>query len=83
MFFSSYVSVVRHCPHDEYQCNNTLCKPLSWKCDGEDDCGDNSDENPEECSKNTQPDVFSCAKFVHLFNPFIFSAKFIESRYRL
>lgn len=40
---------VRTCPLDEFQCNNTLCKPLAWKCDGEDDCGDNSDENPEEC----------------------------------
>lgn len=36
---------------DKFQCNNTLCKPLAWKCDGEDDCGDNSDENPEECSE--------------------------------
>uniref|UniRef100_A0A3P8RX50 Uncharacterized protein n=1 Tax=Amphiprion percula TaxID=161767 RepID=A0A3P8RX50_AMPPE len=41
----------RHCPLDEFQCNNTLCKPLAWKCDGEDDCGDNSDENPDECSE--------------------------------
>lgn len=45
------VSVGQYCLLDEYQCNNTLCKPLGWKCDGEDDCGDNSDENPEECSK--------------------------------
>ncbi|KAK6308419.1 hypothetical protein J4Q44_G00216900 [Coregonus suidteri] len=36
-------------PLDDFQCNNTLCKPLAWKCDGEDDCGDNSDENPDEC----------------------------------
>lgn len=42
---------MRHCPVDKFQCNNTLCKPLAWKCDGEDDCGDNSDENPEECSE--------------------------------
>ncbi|KAJ0060731.1 hypothetical protein NL108_017814 [Boleophthalmus pectinirostris] len=39
----------RHCPQDEFQCNNTLCKPLGWRCDGEDDCGDNSDEDPEQC----------------------------------
>ena len=52
--FSSFLRVLvgRHCPLDEFQCNNTLCKPLGWKCDGEDDCGDNSDENPEECGKN-------------------------------
>lgn len=57
----SPLSVARHCPHDEFQCNNTLCKPLSWKCDGEDDCGDNSDENPEECSKNTHI-LLNCKK---------------------
>lgn len=52
--FSSYLRILvgRHCPLDEFQCNNTLCKPLGWKCDGEDDCGDNSDENPEECGEN-------------------------------
>ncbi|XP_028824867.1 low-density lipoprotein receptor-related protein 1-like isoform X2 [Denticeps clupeoides] len=44
-------TVARNCPLDEFQCNNTLCKPLSWRCDGEDDCGDNSDENPDECRK--------------------------------
>ncbi|MGH0138785.1 UNVERIFIED_CONTAM: hypothetical protein FKN15_000914 [Acipenser sinensis] len=44
-------TVVRTCRLDEFQCNNTLCKPLAWKCDGEDDCGDNSDENQEECMK--------------------------------
>ncbi len=49
--FSPFFSAERHCPLDEFQCNNTLCKPLAWKCDGEDDCGDNSDENPEECSE--------------------------------
>uniref|UniRef100_H3BGS9 Prolow-density lipoprotein receptor-related protein 1 n=1 Tax=Latimeria chalumnae TaxID=7897 RepID=H3BGS9_LATCH len=48
---SFLVSVVRTCPLDEFQCNNTLCKPLAWKCDGEDDCGDNSDENYEDCLK--------------------------------
>lgn len=46
---------VRTCPLDEFQCNNTLCKPLAWKCDGEDDCGDNSDENPEECGELEEP----------------------------
>lgn len=50
-FFIVFSSAGRHCPLDEFQCNNTLCKPLAWKCDGEDDCGDNSDENPEVCSE--------------------------------
>lgn len=37
------------CRPDEFVCNNTLCKLHVWVCDGEDDCGDNSDEDPEMC----------------------------------
>lgn len=55
-------SAGRHCPQNEFQCNNTLCKPLAWKCDGEDDCGDNSDENPEECSEL----IFLVAHFLNV-----------------
>ncbi|CAF4840922.1 unnamed protein product, partial [Rotaria sp. Silwood2] len=27
-----------------FQCRNSRCIPLSYKCDGDDDCHDNSDE---------------------------------------
>lgn len=37
------------CRADEFVCNNTLCKLLVWLCDGEDDCGDNSDEDSHMC----------------------------------
>lgn len=37
------------CRSDEFVCNNTLCKLLVWLCDGEDDCGDNSDEDSHMC----------------------------------
>jgi len=33
------------CEEDEYACNNTVCIPSAWECDGLDDCGDNSDED--------------------------------------
>ncbi|KAL2302099.1 hypothetical protein Nmel_009509, partial [Mimus melanotis] len=39
------------CRADEFLCNNSLCKLHFWVCDGEDDCGDNSDEVAEMCVK--------------------------------
>ena len=33
------------CPNDHFICRNKRCLLPSFKCDGKDDCGDNSDEN--------------------------------------
>jgi len=32
------------CPPDYFKCQNRRCIPLSWMCDGDDDCNDMSDE---------------------------------------
>lgn len=40
-----------HINCDSFQCTNGHCVPLEWQCDGDDDCGDNSDE--KDCRKLT------------------------------
>lgn len=43
------------CGVDEFRCKDSgRCIPARWKCDGEDDCGDASDEPKEECGKNNR-----------------------------
>ena len=40
------------CSDGQFACsNNELCISLNWKCDGEFDCADKSDESIEECGK--------------------------------
>ena len=35
--------------HGQFRCNNGKCIPNHWRCDFEDDCGDNSDEEEDKC----------------------------------
>lgn len=37
------------CEDGQFQCNNKRCIPTLWRCDDDDDCSDNSDE--ENCRK--------------------------------
>ncbi|XP_055841442.1 sortilin-related receptor-like [Episyrphus balteatus] len=55
-----------NCANGYFQCNTTrVCIPAFYTCDGEDDCGDNSDE--QNCSKRDfvhrktcPPNMFTC-----------------------
>ena len=41
--FSCTVDPVR-CEPNEFKCGNGKCVMKIWRCDGDDDCGDSSDE---------------------------------------
>uniref|UniRef100_A0A674PBP2 Low density lipoprotein receptor-related protein 8, apolipoprotein e receptor n=1 Tax=Takifugu rubripes TaxID=31033 RepID=A0A674PBP2_TAKRU len=42
---------VSECETGQFQCKNGRCIPTLWRCDDDDDCSDNSDE--ENCPKKT------------------------------
>ncbi|ESO82185.1 hypothetical protein LOTGIDRAFT_170222, partial [Lottia gigantea] len=47
------------CASNKYQCNNGRCISEVWLCDGDNDCGDMSDE--KNCPEKTcRPDEFRC-----------------------
>ncbi|XP_035527269.1 low-density lipoprotein receptor-related protein 8-like [Morone saxatilis] len=47
------------CEDGQFQCNNKRCIPIIWRCDDDDDCSDNSDE--ENCPRKTcAPAEFAC-----------------------
>uniref|UniRef100_A0A803TQP0 LDL receptor related protein 1B n=1 Tax=Anolis carolinensis TaxID=28377 RepID=A0A803TQP0_ANOCA len=66
---SIHLTDKKTCGPHEYQCKNSNCIPDHWRCDSQNDCGDNSDE--ENCKPQT------CAqKDFHCSNGDCISAKF-------
>lgn len=53
MFFSTDPN---GCEPNEFQCSNKRCVPKNWRCDSDNDCGDESDE--QDCATN--PPGFLC-----------------------
>lgn len=46
-----FFAEARTCSDTEFACHNGRCIPNRWQCDNENDCLDNSDENPSVCCK--------------------------------
>lgn len=42
----------KNCTDIEFRCKTGRCIPKRWMCDGEGDCPDDSDEDPEVCRKS-------------------------------
>uniref|UniRef100_A0A287CVI8 LDL receptor related protein 8 n=1 Tax=Ictidomys tridecemlineatus TaxID=43179 RepID=A0A287CVI8_ICTTR len=50
---------IKECQEDQFRCRNERCIPSVWRCDEDDDCSDNSDE--DDCPKKTCADSdFTC-----------------------
>uniref|UniRef100_A0A8C2F6K5 Uncharacterized protein n=1 Tax=Cyprinus carpio TaxID=7962 RepID=A0A8C2F6K5_CYPCA len=49
---------VKTCRPDQFSCGNTMCVPMKWKCDGDNDCLNGADE--EGCDKRCRSTEFSC-----------------------
>ena len=44
MFITLLQTVLTSCGEDQFQCSSGRCIHSRWRCDGEYDCSDNSDE---------------------------------------
>merc|ERR1711970_1278685 len=47
-----------NCNRNQFSCDNGNCINASWKCDGDNDCGDMSDEN--NCEATCSSSQFTC-----------------------
>lgn len=58
-FFSSLLKAERTCQSGFTKCQSTnICIPRTYLCDGDNDCGDMSDESPTHCGKLRELTVF-------------------------
>ncbi|KAL4660098.1 low-density lipoprotein receptor-related protein 8-like isoform X2 [Arapaima gigas] len=56
----SIQGITSECETGQFQCNNKRCIPTIWRCDDDDDCSDNSDEENCPAKKTCAPTDFTC-----------------------
>ncbi|GFU33022.1 hypothetical protein TNCV_4155931 [Trichonephila clavipes] len=56
-----------HCPSHQFECGNKRCIPLTWHCDDDNDCGDDTDES--RCGES--PFSKSYLRFIKNYFPLI------------
>uniref|UniRef100_A0A8K9VAE0 Low density lipoprotein receptor-related protein 8, apolipoprotein e receptor n=1 Tax=Oncorhynchus mykiss TaxID=8022 RepID=A0A8K9VAE0_ONCMY len=56
-----WVRRLKTCATTDFACKNGQCVPQRWRCDGEPECADGSDEADATCSRQTcPPEKFDC-----------------------
>ena len=65
-FLYIFIALPQGCQEGEFMCANKRCILKSWKCDEENDCGDNSDE--KDCPSKFPFFFFFCNDFTEVAN---------------
>ena len=65
-----------NCTNSDFICDNNLCIPRVWRCDGDDDCGDGSDEPPSCPPRHCSPGNSYLTPATDFCFDFVFSSSF-------